>query len=107
MSFWGYWCTPVVEKPKRSDLKRWEFKNGSVAWAKDCLAAIEQLSKVNTTNFWSSEIEPGIWDVQFEKDDEPLVIVINVKADTGFEAAKSARWLLHLDHQMEEIVRIK
>jgi hypothetical protein len=107
MSFWGLWCTPVVKKPVRSDLRRWEFKNGSVAWAKDCLAAIEQLSKVNTTNFWSSEIEPGIWDVQFERDDEPLVMVINVKADTGVEAARSARWFLHLDHQMEEIVNIK
>jgi hypothetical protein len=105
MSFWEFWCAPVVEKPTRSDLQRWEFKNGSVSWAKDRLAAIEQLSKVDTNNFWSSEIEPGIWDVQFEKDDEPLVMVLNLKAATGVEAARSARWMLHLDHQMKEIVR--
>ena len=105
MSFWDFWCAPVLEKHKRSDLQSWEFKNGSVSWAKDRLAAIEQLSKVNTNNFWSSEIEPGIWDVQFEKDDEPLVMVLNVKAATGVEAARSARWFLHLDHQMKEIKR--
>lgn len=105
MNFIMSWCnSSVPEKPTRSELTRWAFKHGSVVWASTRLDAIDKLSQVNTDNFWASEIEQGIWDVQFEKKDEPFVIVLNVNATTGYEAARTARWALHLDHQMKEFI---
>ena len=107
MNFLMSWCTfTSAPKPTRDEMMRWEFSHGSVVWGTDALSAIEKLAKVDTKNFWSFETEPGIWDVQFDKEDEPLVMVVNVRAQNGVEAAKAARWFLHLDHQTEEIRRV-
>jgi hypothetical protein len=104
MNYFMAWCKPTPT-PSRDDLIRWEFSHGSVVWAEDMFSAVEKLVTVKTNNFWAFEIEPGIWDVQFEKEDDPYVMVTHVRAATGVDAAKSARWYLHLDHQTEEIVK--
>lgn len=97
------WCHPPPTS--REDLTKWKFKNGSIVWASHFSEARETLAQTNTKQFWAFELKPGRWRVQFEAEDDPRLFV-DVNAETGVEAAKNARWMLHMDYKEEELLSI-
>lgn len=90
MMRWFDWCRP--EPPTHKFI----FKNGSTVLAKDFEDALDRLMHSETRDFWASETEPGIYEVQFEARQDPFVVV-HVRANNGIEAARNARWIITQD----------
>ena len=82
------WCAPQVFE--------FHFKNGTIVWDLSLDGAIERMKTMETKQFWATEIDPGNWEVQFEPDREPF-LVVNVPALDGLEAAMEARRILKCD----------
>ena len=58
--------------------------------------AIDRMRTIDTQYFWATEIEPGSYEVQFELEEDPLLIV-KVPALDGLEAAAQARVIIKRD----------
>lgn len=86
---WGC-CVPEPQ------VIEFHFKNGTVVWDLTVDGAIDRMKTMKTRQFWATEIEPGSWEVQFEPEMEPFLIV-NVAALDGLEAAAEARKILAND----------
>lgn len=92
----------IVNDPR--DKKKWYFKNGTVVHANTISSAEIKLinTSLNTHVYYSSEIDIGLWEVQFSNDIYPDVYV-HVKADNGKTAAEYAKILLVQDKDNLEI----
>lgn len=64
------------------------------------VGAVSELERVNSKDFWASETNDGIWDVQLTDS----VIVQSIKAQSVTEAVRIARWKSHLDKSFKSIV---
>lgn len=64
------------------------------------VGAVAELERVNSKDFWASETNDGIWDVQLTDS----VIVQSIKAQSVTEAVRIARWKSHLDKSFKSIV---
>ncbi len=64
------------------------------------IGAVYELERVNSKNFWASETNDGVWDVQLSD----AVIVHSIKAQSVTEAVRIARWKTHLDKSFKSIV---
>lgn len=64
------------------------------------VGAVAELEIVNSKDFWASETNDGIWDVQLTDS----VIVQSIKAQSVTEAVRIARWKSHLDKSFKSIV---
>ena len=100
---WLGWCTPIVVEPPRSELNKFCFKNGTTVWARDWDAALDRIWTVKTRDFWASETEPGTWEVQFEARDEPYIVVTVKGVESGYMAARHARWFLERDGREQKL----
>ncbi len=98
---WLGWCKPL---PVVEELEQFIFKNGTTVWASGWDGAIEKLTNINTRDFWATETEPGIWEVQFEPSDDPHVIVTVRGVESGSGAARHARWFLERDAHEQELI---
>jgi hypothetical protein len=74
--------------------------NGTVVNAASKTAAFDFISDVPTKNFYASEVEPGIWDVQFDE----YVTVERVEAQSVTEAVSNAKWFLQLDAAQKKLL---
>lgn len=61
--------------------------------------AVDELEKVNSVDFWASETNDGVWDVQLSDH----VIVHNIKAASVLEAVRIARWKSYLDKSVKKL----
>lgn len=84
--------------------KKWFFKNGTIVHANTITIAELKIinTSLNTQNYYASEIDVGLWEVQFNEDVYPDVYV-HVKADNGKTAAEYAKNLLIQDKENLEI----
>ena len=80
------------------------FKNGTTVWDLTLEGAIDRMRTIDTRYFWATEIEPGSYEVQFESDEDPFLIV-SVPALDGLEAAAEARVIIKLDLREKALVR--
>lgn len=103
MNSWLSWWFKPPEPPTRDEFDQYVFRNGTNVWAETWDEAVERIMTIDTKNFWASETEPGVWEVQFEATDEPLVVVKPVKAETGAEAARHARWFIMRDAKEQQL----
>ena len=90
------WCVPQIFE--------FHFKNGTIVWDLTLDGAIDRMKTMDTRKFWATEIEPGSWEVQFEPEREPFIIV-NVPALDGLEAAMAARRILPTDLKERVLMR--
>jgi hypothetical protein len=63
------------------------------------LAAVYELERINSRDFWASETQDGFWDVQLSDS----VIVPNIKANSVTEAVRTARWKAYLDKSIKKV----
>lgn len=63
------------------------------------VTAVSEMEKVNSKEFWASETNDGVWDVQLSRS----VIVHSIKAETVTEAVRIAKWKLHLDKSIKKL----
>ncbi len=82
---------------KRRQEKRWRFKNGSCVIADTFENAVAKLNAATTSKCRVFEIEPGEWEVQFEKS-----VAVELQAESSFDASSHARWNLYLDKRDAE-----
>lgn len=85
--------------------KKWYFKNGTVVTAETITFAELKIINtcLNTKNYYSSELDNEIWEVQFSTDIFPDVYVI-VNAKNGKIAAENAIKCLNEDKDSLEII---
>ena len=94
---WFVWCLP---EPKVTEF---HFKNGTTVWDLTLKGAIDRMRTIDTRYFWATEIEPGSYEVQFESEEDPFLIV-NVPALDGLEAAAEARLIIKRDLREKGLV---
>ena len=95
------WCCQTVPAPDHpQSFPRWVFLNGTVVNAASKIAAFDFISDVPTKNFYASEVEPGLWDVQFDE----YVTVERVEAQNVTEAVSNAKWFLQLDASQKKLL---
>ena len=82
---------PIPDPPQSFPV--WKFANGTSVNASSKAAALDFLTSAQTNNFWASEVEPAIWDIQFDE----YVTVERVPAECALDAVHAARWYLQLD----------
>lgn len=85
--------------PKQRKGLIWRFSNGTSVFSSSYVKAIAELEKVNSRDFWASEITDGVWDVQLTDS----VIVYGIQAKTVTEAVRIARWRTHLDKSIKNV----
>jgi hypothetical protein len=85
--------------PKQNKGLTWNFSNGSTVISDSFVTAINELERVNSRDFWASETNDGIWDVQLSD----AVIVQNIKAESVTEAVRIARWKSYLDKSFKKL----
>lgn len=93
MMLFGSCCQTVPMPDPPQSFPVWKFANGTAVNAASRASAIDFLTTVQTKNFWASEVEPGMWDIQFDE----YVTVERVEAACSMDAVHSARWYLQLD----------
>lgn len=94
------YCCGVREKdPKQTKNLIWKFSNGSQVFAETYNGALKELEKVNSKNFWASETQDGLWDVQLSD----AVLLTDISAKTVLEAVRIARWKAHLDKSFKKV----
>lgn len=100
-----YGCcgTRFKDVDKMKDYKNsreWRFSNGSVVVADTFDSAISELEKISSKQFWASETNDKVWDVQLRD----RVIVPQINASTVMEAVRIARWKAHLDKSFKRLI---
>jgi hypothetical protein len=94
MNFLFSYCKPIIPEPDHPQtLPRWVFQNGTVVNAHSLMAAIKKLEIVQTKRYWAMEIEPRLWDVQFDED----VTVERILAHDTLDAVEQARFYIRED----------
>jgi predicted RNA-binding protein len=63
------------------------------------MSALYELERVNSRDFWASETNDGMWDVQLSES----VVVYSIKASSVTEAVRIARWKSFLDKSIKKI----
>ena len=63
------------------------------------VGAIYELERINSKDFWASETQNGVWDVQLSDS----VIVPNINAESVSEAVRIARWRTYLDKTFKKV----
>jgi hypothetical protein len=86
-------CQNVPEPDAPQSFPTWRFVNGTVVNAASKAAAFDFISDVSTRNYYATETEAGVWDVQFDE----YVTVEHVEATSVMDAVRNARWYLQLD----------
>lgn len=87
-------CTPIVPEPDHPQtFPTWVFQNGTSVNAFSAMSAIKKLEVVQTKHYWAMEIEPDVWDIQFDED----VAVEYIRACDAPGAAQLARFYLEED----------
>ncbi len=89
-----------VDKFPSPDAKEWKFSNGSVVIADTFEEAVSELEKISTKQFWASETNDKVWDVQLRQ----RVVVPQIKAESVTEAVRIARWKAYMDKSFKRIV---
>lgn len=92
-------CLGREKIPKQNKGLVWNFSNGSTVISDSFVKAVSELERVNSKDFWASETNNGIWDVQLSDS----VIVHNITANTVLEAVRIARWKTHLDKSVKKL----
>ena len=77
----------------------WNFSNGTTVISDSFMKAVSELERVNSKDFWASETNDGIWDVQLSDS----VVVHDIKAKSVLEAVRIARWKNHLDKTFKKL----
>lgn len=97
----GSCCQRVPMPDPPQSFPMWKFANGTAVNASSKAAALDFLTSTQTKHFWASEIEPGLWDVQFDE----YVTVERVPAACALDAVQDARWYLQLDATAKKLLR--
>jgi hypothetical protein len=79
---------------------RWTFNHGTEVWAASEADAISLLNSVNLSDWFATEMDPGLWEVQFGRGNDVSIVT---KAETGLAAAKCAQWFAQLDAHEKSI----
>jgi hypothetical protein len=90
---------PMPDPPQSFPV--WKFSNGTAVNASSKTEALDFLTSAQTNHYWASEIEPGMWDVQFDE----YVTVERVPAKCALDAVQDARWYLQLDATAKKLLR--
>lgn len=85
--------------PKQNKGLVWKFSNGTTVISDSFVAAVHELERVNSKDFWASETNDGIWDVQLSE----AVVIHDIKANSVLEAVRIARWKSYLDKCIKKI----
>ena len=95
MMSWIASCMVEQEPPEVVTFNtKWTFIHGTEVWADSEAKALERLKEVDKNDWFATEMDPGMWEVQFGRDNDVSIIV---KAETGLKAAKFAKWFVSLD----------
>jgi hypothetical protein len=83
----------------------WYLKHGTIVKATntDDIKYILQEQLFICNFFWATQITDTLWEVQFSKEQDPIVKFI-VDAESGIEAGKNAKKILKLDYDEINIV---
>jgi hypothetical protein len=101
MMLFGSCCQSVPIPDPPQSFPAWKFANGTAVNAASKTAALDFLTSVQTKNFWASEVELGIWDIQFDE----YVTVERVEGLCAPDAVHAARWYLQLDATAKKLLR--
>ena len=96
---YSYCCGAREKDPKHTKNIMWKFSNGSKVFSDTYNGALRELEKVNSSNFWASETQDGMWDVQLTDS----VLLSDIPAKTVLEAVRIARWRAHLDKSFKKV----
>lgn len=96
---YSYCCGTREKEPKNTKNIMWKFSNGSKVFSETYNGALKELEKVNSNNFWASETQEGMWDVQLTDS----VLVSDISAKSVLEAVRIARWKTHLDKSFKKV----
>lgn len=95
----SYCCGVREKQAKQSKSLIWKFSNGSKVLSESFEGAVKELNKVDSKNFWASETQNGVWDVQLTDS----VVIYDIQAKTVLEAVRIARWKAHLDKTFKKV----
>lgn len=95
----SYLCGLREKAKQNKNLTIWKFSNGSKVYSQTFEEAMKELEKVDSKNFWASETQEGVWDVQLTDS----VIITDITAKTVLEAVRIARWRAHLDKSFKKV----
>lgn len=101
MMLFGSCCQSVPTPDPPQSFPTWKFANGTAVNAASKASAIDFLTTAQTTNFWATESEPGVWDIQFDE----YVTVERVEALCAPDAVHNARWYLRLDATAKKLLQ--
>ena len=100
MMLFGSCCQTVPTPDPPQSFPTWKFTNGTAVNASSKTSAIDFLTTAQTKHFWASEIEPGVWDIQFDE----YVTVERVRATCAPDAVRAARWYHQLDAASKKLL---
>jgi hypothetical protein len=90
----NWFCSLVPQPDPPQSFPAWKFSNGTSVHANSFDSAIRFLRSCKYgSKAWASEVEAGLWDVQFDE----YVTVENVIAKEYEEAVRGARQKASLD----------
>jgi len=91
---------PTLEPEVTKYTMRWTFKHGTDVWASSEADAISVLNNTNLSDWFATEMDPGLWEVQFGRENDVSIVA---KAESGLLAAKCATWFAQLDAHEKSI----